>query len=348
MEQELISVIVPIYNVEKYIDQCVESIVRQTYRNLEIILVDDGSPDRCPEICDQWEQRDSRIRVIHKENAGAGFARNTGIDCANGAFLCFFDSDDFVAEDALEKAYTLIRKENADIVVFGVTVVDQNGQTLRRVIPTGKKLVYRGAEVQSTFLPDLIDGNHNKTQNDNLCLSLWSCLFSADLIRKNEWRLVSEREYASEDSYSLILLYHSVGCVAILPEALYFYRETQGSLSRVYREDSYEKLREFYRTCQALAEHFDYNDEVSRRIAGLLLSQEIGALKQLVAADLPQSKKIAHIRRILNDEIMREALKKVNWQYTSRARNVLLLAMRRRMSRLVCLFVKLQILKVKN
>ena len=113
MKEGLVTVIVPIYKVEKYLDRCVESIVNQTYRNLEIILVDDGSPDHCPQMCDEWAKKDTRIKVIHKENRGQGLARNTGIDNASGEYICFFDSDDYIAADAIELAYEMAHKENA-------------------------------------------------------------------------------------------------------------------------------------------------------------------------------------------------------------------------------------------
>jgi glycosyltransferase involved in cell wall biosynthesis len=98
----LISVIVPVYNVEKYLDRCVSSIVNQTYRNLEIILVDDGSPDNCPAMCDAWAKKDSRIKVIHKQNGGVSSARNKGLDICNGSYACFVDSDDWIAPEFVE------------------------------------------------------------------------------------------------------------------------------------------------------------------------------------------------------------------------------------------------------
>ena len=94
-----VTVVIPIYNVEKYLNRCIESVIGQTYENLEIILVDDESPDNCPQICEDWKNRDNRIKVVHKKNAGLGYARNTGIDCATGEYICFVDSDDFVAAD---------------------------------------------------------------------------------------------------------------------------------------------------------------------------------------------------------------------------------------------------------
>ena len=103
MNTGLVSIVIPIYKSEKYLDECIRSIVEQSYRNLEIWLVDDGSPDACPRICDEWAQKDSRIHVIHKKNAGSGMARNTGMENATGEYICFFDSDDYLLPDAKEK-----------------------------------------------------------------------------------------------------------------------------------------------------------------------------------------------------------------------------------------------------
>lgn len=113
--QELISVIIPVYNVEKYLKRCVDSVINQTYKNLEIILVDDGSPDNCGAICDEYAERDNRIKVIHKENGGLSSARNAGIDVASGTYLSFIDSDDYVSEQFIEKLYSMIKEYDADI-----------------------------------------------------------------------------------------------------------------------------------------------------------------------------------------------------------------------------------------
>lgn len=114
MKNELISVIVPVYKVEKYLDKCVQSIVDQTYRNLEIILVDDGSPDRCGEICDAWAAEDERIKVIHTHNQGSSAARNTALDAARGTLIAFVDSDDYLDPAMLEHLYGFLG-EDVDI-----------------------------------------------------------------------------------------------------------------------------------------------------------------------------------------------------------------------------------------
>ena len=108
--EPLISIIVPVYQVEAYLDRCVASLLAQTYVNLEIILVDDGSPDRCPAICDMYAQKDSRVRVIHQENAGLSGARNAGIEVAKGEYLAFVDSDDYVSENFIRVLYDLLKE----------------------------------------------------------------------------------------------------------------------------------------------------------------------------------------------------------------------------------------------
>ena len=113
----LVSVIVPVYKVEEYLDRCVNSIVHQTYQNLEIILVDDGSPDRCPAMCDAWADKDSRIRVIHKENGGLSYARNVALDVAKGEYITFVDSDDMIALNMVEMFIQVAEREHCDIVM---------------------------------------------------------------------------------------------------------------------------------------------------------------------------------------------------------------------------------------
>ena len=113
--QELISVIIPVYKVEEYLTRCVDSVINQTYKNLEIILVDDGSPDNCGIICDEYAQKDSRIKVIHKENGGLSSARNVGVDVAKGTYIAFVDSDDFIHEEFIEKLYEILKSNDADI-----------------------------------------------------------------------------------------------------------------------------------------------------------------------------------------------------------------------------------------
>lgn len=124
----LISVILPIYNVEKVLRRSVDSVLAQTYGNIEVILVDDGSPDGCPEICDEYAKKDLRVRVIHQQNGGLSSARNRGIDESMGEFIAFVDSDDYVANDYIEFLYDLLSKNDADVSSCGAAVLNFNGR----------------------------------------------------------------------------------------------------------------------------------------------------------------------------------------------------------------------------
>ena len=151
MKFELISVIVPVYNVEKYLDKCLESIVNQSYKNLDIILVDDGSPDKCPEMCDQWAKRDERIRVIHKENGGLSSARNAGLERATGEYIIFVDSDDEISVDCIERLSATLKEKQYDIIVGNILTIgdDVLSRTLSLKLADGT--ILRGKEIEKTY-----------------------------------------------------------------------------------------------------------------------------------------------------------------------------------------------------
>ena len=141
LEQHLITVIIPVYKVEEYLEKCVQAVCRQTYKNLEILLVDDGSPDRCPEMCDAFALQDDRIRVIHKKNGGLSSARNAALDVARGEYIAFVDSDDTVEADMIESLYRGIQKYNCEIAICN-HYVEENGRLVMEIPPLDEEKVY--------------------------------------------------------------------------------------------------------------------------------------------------------------------------------------------------------------
>lgn len=141
MNSSLISVIVPIYNVESYLDKCIESIVNQTYQNIEIILIDDGSTDICPEKCDFWAIKEQRIKVIHKENGGLSDARNAGIAIAQGEYVAFVDSDDWIETDFIENMLKRMIQDDSDVVSSGVKWVSEDDSLLNEVTVAEDEIV---------------------------------------------------------------------------------------------------------------------------------------------------------------------------------------------------------------
>lgn len=130
---QLISIIIPVYKVEEYLNQCVRSVCSQTYSNLEIILVDDGSPDGCPQMCDQWANKDSRIKVIHQQNKGLSGARNSGLAQCKGEYVLYVDSDDTIDTDMVEHLYALIMKQNADIAMSTFRFPEEKNKHTKRI-----------------------------------------------------------------------------------------------------------------------------------------------------------------------------------------------------------------------
>lgn len=159
MQQDsLISVIVPVYNVEKYLSRCVDSILDQTYEKLEIILVDDGAKDSSGKICDEYAEKDSRIKVIHKENGGLSSARNTGIDAATGDYLAFVDSDDWIEQDMYEKMLGLVEKHGVKLVCAGRYDVDsETDQKTIGLCPPKEELISGQELARRIFIWDNID-----------------------------------------------------------------------------------------------------------------------------------------------------------------------------------------------
>ena len=198
--EDLVTIVIPVYNVENYLNRCLSSIVNQSYHNLEILLIDDGSTDSSGAICDEWAMRDGRITVIHKDNEGAGAARNTGIEKASGEYICFFDSDDYIEPDTIECVYTRTKQEAADVTMYGFILLNSAGEKVGDVIPCPDKEVYIGEEVCGEFLPKLVGKDPETGKTINLRMSACACFFSMELFRRSGWRFASEREIISQDS----------------------------------------------------------------------------------------------------------------------------------------------------
>lgn len=332
MLEGLISIVLPIYNVEMFLERCLNSVTCQTYGNLEIILVDDGSTDKCPEICDHWEAKDPRIKVIHKKNAGLGMARNSGIECASGEYICFFDSDDYIVPDAIEKIYFSINKEKADIAIFGYKNITKEGKVESIVVPQTDRAVYSGAEIQEELLADLISPDFHKGTESNLCISAWTAMYSMKLIHETRWRFASEREMIAEDVYSHLLLYRYIRKAVIISEAFYCYCENQASLTHKYREDRYLQIVKFYNQCLKTSAELGYNETIMERLVWPYFSFTIAAMKQVVTADKPFAQRIRQLKEIVGDSTLQKALRIVRKQKLSLQRQVLFSFLRNKMT----------------
>lgn len=214
MKELLISVIVPVYNVEKYLDRCVESIVGQTYSNLEIILVDDGSPDHCPAMCDAWTKKDSRIKVVHKKNGGLSDARNAGMEVSNGEMIGFVDSDDWIAPDMYQRLYEAMKSDNSDIAACGVEMVWEDETAVRMLTKSCNCVLSKEEAMQA-----LIEESWIKQP-------VWYKLYKADIIRHIPFPV---GKYHEDTFWS----YQVIGVaerVSVIDHVGYYYRQRSGSI----------------------------------------------------------------------------------------------------------------------
>lgn len=229
---ELVSVIIPVYKVEKYLNQCIESVVNQTYQNLEIILVDDGSPDNCPKMCDEWAKKDSRIKVIHKENGGVSSARNMALEVFKGDYLCFLDSDDTIHPNYIEVLHNAIKENNADVSVCNwKKVYDINNPQNKKL--NSEKLSYKVFNNSNIF--DLL---YNK--QIPLVMALWLKMYAREIFKDIRFPDV----VVSEDD----AIIHKVlfNCKRLVYVDCVLYNNTQRNSSLTATDFSMKKLKSLY------------------------------------------------------------------------------------------------------
>lgn len=211
---ELVSVIIPVYNVEKYLDRCMESVVAQTYSDIEIILVDDGAKDSSGRMCDEWAKRDSRVKVIHKENGGLSSARNEGLDVATGKYIYFLDSDDYIKTDLLEKALAWMEPD-VQLVSFGYCKSFENGSELICFTQMLHSVICKSSADVLMLV--------QRQMNRDFPWEAWNRIYRRDIIEQHGLRFEDNKRIFAEDLYFCICYCSHIKKMIHVPEALYYY-----------------------------------------------------------------------------------------------------------------------------
>ena len=275
----MISIIIPCYNVEKFLGQCLESVTNQTYTNLQIILVDDKSPDGSGAICDSWASKDDRIEVVHKEvNEGLGYARNTGLQYVKGEYILFLDSDDFYDLELCEKAVNKINESGAEVCYFGHKKY-VNGQFIENQDIQKLEDEYVSDAIIESFLAPTIGQAPQESGIPKVGMSAWRILYRANLIFEKNLRFCSEREYLCEDLFFRIELCKNINKVAVVKENLYNYRFNDESLTSRYREDRFEASKKLYLKLCECVEDLNSN-EINMRAKRCFMNNLLLCLKQ--------------------------------------------------------------------
>ena len=226
-----VSIVVPIYKVEKYLERCVASLQHQTLQDIEIILVDDGSPDQCPAMCDVMAKEDSRIKVVHKQNGGLSSARNAGLAVASGDYVGFVDSDDDVELDMYEKMLSAAEREQVDFVMSDYLRFPAEGKPYLKSldIAAGR---YDKAKIHETIFPNLI---MRESIEYGPLLSVWHCLYHTDFLRSNHITFDEKVRWSEDNIFSAIVGYCADSFYYLKNEGLYHYYQNPGTITTAYR-----------------------------------------------------------------------------------------------------------------
>ncbi len=294
-----VSVIIPVFNTEPYLGRCIESVISQTLRDIEIILVDDGTPDACGAICDEYALKDRRILVIHQENMGAGAARNSGIRIAAGEYVGFVDSDDYIDPQLFERLYHAADEAGADVCYGGIVRPDGKADSSAVSHP----LLYAGDIVRHEFLPNLIVPPPGKGNRYYSRGSACSAAYKRSVIQDNRVSFSEEKQLLGEDCLFNMDFCRHAALIRIIPQPGYYVCWNPASTTRKYRSDYLEARKLFCRLYRDRAKAMDLHARDPWRTDYLLLmTAAICILHEMSFHKvLGQKALLAYIQKIIAD-----------------------------------------------
>lgn len=308
MNNPKISIIVPIYNVEKYLKRCMDSLLHQTLTNIEIILVDDGSPDHCPAMCDEYVRLDHRVKVVHKENGGLGFARNSGLEIATGEFVAFVDSDDFVTLSAYEVFYRAAKTNNAD-AVFSNFCQEISAGRFEDITEISEENFLKGKDAVVSYLFEMIGLEPAATTDRRYSMSVWHGIYSLDIIQRNDIRFTSERLFISEDILFHIDFLSKSNQVKLITAYTYSYCLNQTSLTKTFIRDRYKKYivlhKELERRLSDIYPEEKWRNSIDRLFLGYLRRNMIVTNNRLNIRDY-----FRLVKSVCNNKYVQQVLKR--------------------------------------
>ena len=284
----LVSVIIPVYNVEPYLRTCIDSVLNQTLRQIEVIIVDDCSPDGSPAICDEYARKDKRVKVIHKKNEGLGYARNTGIEVATGEYITFLDSDDYISDDTLDLLYIYAKNNNLDIVRGTLNRFYEEGKFSHSIYDS-KLRIYEGKDILKKIALCYFS-QPNGSSDDDLHLEGSSCgaLYHRNLFNQHGVRFLSEREFISEDfifNYECARIANRIGKIK---NTLYHYRINPTSLTKMPRKDCLSRAIDFSLYLEKMFKKDGYDSDSALYAIGYTVDTMRAHIKNIILSSLPR------------------------------------------------------------
>ena len=327
-----VSIIVPVYKTEQYLDQCVQSLLKQTFQGIEIILVDDGSPDNCGEICDYYARKyPVLVKTIHQKNQGVSVARNTGIETATGEWIMFVDSDDWIELNMVESILACSEKTCCDICVCpgsrDTDIIHKRYEFRyknNRILTDNDKI----ALFKNNFHPVAIG------ESGRLSFAVpWSKLYSTSLLKTHSIKFIPGLRYGEDMVFNLYAFHHARSIV-IHPEYYYHYRTNDASVSQSYRLDAFQSVKKLCEEINLFANRFYSKNEASAIYSAEALFLLTDALQNnYIATNSPltRQKRIKEIKSIIEKEPYKSIIRNVNKQDITRKRKVQLYLLKYRL-----------------
>lgn len=297
-----VSIIVPVYKVEKFLDRCMQTLLNQTLKDIEIILVDDGSPDNCPNLCDEYAKKDNRVKVIHKSNGGLGYARNSGMEVATGEYLAFVDSDDYVEKSTYEILYNNSKKSGADITLCGYKRINNGRISYYNDV---NDIQIKQVNDCISVLKGMIGISYNEHHYD---FAVWHGLYRNELIQKNNIRFCSERDYISEDIIFHLSIIPLCKYICIIPDYLYCYCLNENTLTTKYKPG---RLLANIKLCKYISDYINngnnscLKENIQDNIDYLVIDKTISNLSYEVKYN---KKCLPAIKEIVNNGFIRDSI----------------------------------------
>lgn len=298
----LFSVIVPVYKVEKYLRQCIDSLLNQTYKDFELILVDDGSPDGSGRICDEYATADSRVRVLHKENGGSNSARKVGMELAEGKYIVCVDGDDFVSAEHLWYFADAIEKYSPDVVVGGfIKAYEDESKNVTNILPY-RKGIYSREELEKEIFPLLIQNN----KAEYFAPSVWAKAYRADLYKKMQ-QAVDDRIKIGEDGACTIPCIYHASSLYVTDKATYYYRQNPTSITQEKKAFSWEGPKLIHEHLERLIDmnEGDFREQLYRKTVHELFTVVVSQFYRKE----PYKEIVADIDAHLKTDIYAEAIR---------------------------------------
>jgi len=301
-----VSIIVPVYNAEKYLCECVDSILRQTLNDIELILVDDGSADTSPMLCDRYAAQDDRVKVVHQANSGAAAARNCGLSIAHGEYIAFADSDDWIDADMYERMLDTAEENNCDLVICDcLKECGNSSQLYTHDLPCG---FYDRARMHSVYFPQLLMPDNMEYP---VTISNWLLLIRRDVIDENKLSFPEGMRFSEDLQFGSEVGYFAKSMTYLKGYVPYHYRQNPDSVTHAAYKDKWPLLRELW--CRinmsfAKKQEYDFTQQIHR----CMLFFVYMAMNQRIFAGLSARELLRESGKVLDDPLTHKALQSIN------------------------------------